>query len=328
MGKDSISEDENFELSEAEFRKMLIKDTKLIRKTVLKTEETLQALSGEIEQLKQENVDLKRENERLREDVNELYCQNEEFANRMNDMDQYSRIENIVITGIPVRKDENIREIIKNIAEKVELKIEDSEISTAHRLPSKKSETPNIIARLNNRDKKKELIVRAKAKKLKASVLEWTKENTPIYISNHLTRYTAELLREAKKLRDEGYFEYVWEKDAKILIRKDENSLAVRIKDKSQLETIQLRSRSEEITNEDENGASEEDAGKEERKEVHEEQGNLSEATNKTTRNFKKQLSIKSFVAAQKSPPRTRNQTKFDQRMEKHRASNRGKGRY
>jgi len=118
-----------------------------IKKTVASTDTTVKMFASEISGLKQENIHLKKK-------VVELEQRNIELESKFNDLDQYSRINNVIISGIPYTEGENIRFVVKDIANQLQVDIEDYDICTAHQLRAPKDEIPSIIVRLNNRDKK------------------------------------------------------------------------------------------------------------------------------------------------------------------------------
>ena len=164
-----------------------------------------------------------------------LKHENEELFCRMNEMEQYSRKRNIVISGIPFEEEENTKAVVQKFASGIRIELKDYEINAVHRLSTKKEHTPIIVC-LNNLEKKEELI-------------EWSKRNNkkqgankkPIFISEHLTRFNGELLREAKQRED---VKYAWVKNGRILIKRSEESKVEELRSFQQLEEADAELRS------------------------------------------------------------------------------------
>ena len=92
---------------------------------------------------------------------------------------------------------------------------------------------------MNNRDKKNSLISEGKKKVLAAKELGG-KADTRIFVSEHLTKKTGELLAATKeKLRDTGFVKFVWPSDGHVLIREDERSRVTRITDMKHLQELE-----------------------------------------------------------------------------------------
>ena len=110
--------------------------------------------------------------------VNAINNKQIETELQLDQLEQYGRRENLEIHGIPFTKNENTRRIVKDLAISLNVELDDTHISTCHRMPSprtrkstlRKSHTgtprsgnissaqhPAIIVRFFNRDKRNEL---------------------------------------------------------------------------------------------------------------------------------------------------------------------------
>ena len=131
-------------------------------------------LGNEIEMLKAEIVEIKKSQEFVCDKYDEIKSecqdlttkprqQNQEVKNvkglaialeknhvdnkdKLDDIEQHTRRQNLIFEGIPVSEGEDINKTIIScqLVEKLNLKITDQDISIAHRLPSKKRITENI----------------------------------------------------------------------------------------------------------------------------------------------------------------------------------------
>lgn len=100
----------------------------------------------------------------------------------------------------PMAERGTLRSLFMKLGKKLEVEVQKCDIScTIHRLPGRSNVTA-IVARLNNRDLKSEMIRASKRKRLTSDVLGFEAVN-PIYCAEHLTAYTAAILKKAKQLK-------------------------------------------------------------------------------------------------------------------------------
>ena len=167
------------------------------------------------------------------EQVLSLKKENADLRVQLDEMKQYSYRENVEITGVPETDGENTVQIVMNMAQRFGVQIDEKDISTAHRVPTRTAagNGKNIIARFVRRDKRSELIRAAKNQhKTNRPTLSTTRGNeAQIYINDHLTPKNKYLLSEAKKRCRDLNWRYVWVSDCKILVRKTASTRAIQI---------------------------------------------------------------------------------------------------
>ncbi|KAH7954727.1 hypothetical protein HPB49_021319 [Dermacentor silvarum] len=165
----------------------------------------------------------------------DLRAQNEALARRIADMEQYSRLNNIEIKGIPCTQGEDCAVILKTIAEVVECPISSSDIDAVHRVPSKTAEK-SIIARFCSRDKKNEFIRKARKARLRTSQIGLTgSKDNAVYVNEHLTIDNKRLFSKALALKKAMKWRYLWTENCHIRARKTEDSKVFRISAESDL---------------------------------------------------------------------------------------------
>ena len=87
---------------------------------------------------------------------------------KLDVLEQYDRRQNLEFVQVPYHEGENVTQIVLDLASKLEVKLDNEDISIAHRLPQKKHSTSNndgrqksthpaIIARFVRRDKRNKL---------------------------------------------------------------------------------------------------------------------------------------------------------------------------
>ena len=122
--------------------------------------------------------------------------------------------------------EEDLLEKIYEVGRSLGVELIQEDLSIAHRLtkPNKNGIRP-VVAEITIRMKKNRLVRNSKSRKLQNGIA----------VYNHSTSRTYELFDQARELRNEGLVKFVWESDCKILVRKDENSPAIRITNEFQL---------------------------------------------------------------------------------------------
>ena len=141
----------------------------MILKTELaQTKESQQFISMQFEELKAENAklikcnkNLEKENQKLRDEVEMLHDAQTNQFEHLNNLQQYGRKENLEFEGVSLVQNKDTTEVVIKIAEKLNVNINENDISIAHRVPTKRpsrssnSRTnlppPAIIARFANR---------------------------------------------------------------------------------------------------------------------------------------------------------------------------------
>ncbi|XP_026330091.1 uncharacterized protein LOC113237724 [Hyposmocoma kahamanoa] len=153
-------------------------------------------------------------------------------------MEQWTRLSNVEIRGVPLKKIENLFTIAENIGKSTGYQILRSQINYISRVPTY-SKNKNIIISFINRYVKEEFIAAAPAfKELKASDIGFSNDTPRIFVNDHLTPTSKILLSKAKqKANDLGYC-YKWVKYGKIHIRKNDTSPVVIISKDSDLSKI------------------------------------------------------------------------------------------
>lgn len=246
--------------------KNLLKDVASIKSTTTETKEIVESLTTRVEQLEEDR-------EEIKDQVGMLWEENYMLRQKIESMEQYSRVNNVIIHGIPAQSEENLRNVICELAKHLEVDVSDNDICTTHRLPSKDS-IPPIIVKFNNRDKKNKLITNSKIKKLNGEKIGLSTK-IPIFVGAHLSKHSAQLLHVAKDLVKNNRIAFAWTNaKGEVLIREEEGGRAKiiysheqladydqeanRVVEDSQRQAKEARGTTEVVTREeDRNGAGE-----------------------------------------------------------------------
>lgn len=169
----------------------------------------------------------------LMKEVKELKIQNEEknkriitLENRLADLEQYTRINDIIISGLEIKPRTYARaaapegEPTEPDLESVEqqalrflnskgISVSNEDIEACHILPRKDKQKPaTVIMRFVNRKKKSALL--RQGRKLKGS---------NVYINEHLTKKNADIARVARLLRKQNKIQSTWTSNCRIYIK-------------------------------------------------------------------------------------------------------------
>lgn len=201
---------------------------RLVEKVVTRLQESIDFNTKVIEDLKKE---LCIRDSKIKELQDNIAKVREESADETEQLHQYTRRNNVEIHGVPEIQGEDTYEILKDIGKAVGCEINKSDIDISHRMPTSNKSLPRpIIAKFTNRWKKQELMAAKKqVRQLQSSTIGINASSRPVYINDHLTPKSKGLLKRAKDLRLKG-FKYVWTREGKIFVRKDDASPVINIR--------------------------------------------------------------------------------------------------
>ncbi|KAI8433997.1 hypothetical protein MSG28_012148 [Choristoneura fumiferana] len=157
--------------------------------------------------------------------------------------EQWARRSNIEILGIPEKKGENLLELLEKVTALSGISINTkTDIDFITRVAPKDSDSNRpkaIVVRFLARFKKDDCLVNLKKmKNLKACDVGYHGSNSSIYFNEHLTSRNKALLRDAKKLKAEKNYKYVWVKNCCIFARKNDTSQVIHIANPADLKKI------------------------------------------------------------------------------------------
>lgn len=167
--------------------------------------------------------------------VKNLDQENQKLRNTVNDLEQYSRKDNVIMHGVPFIKEEDIVGIVETFATALDIMLYDYDTNSAHHLPAHKDKIPAIIVRLNSRFKKSVLIENSTKKRLPGKDLKFDPA-VPIFVNEHLTSHTAHIRKKVLELKRKNGIHQAWVKDGKVCICKSEGDRPIKIIDIVQLE--------------------------------------------------------------------------------------------
>ncbi|XP_045539862.1 uncharacterized protein LOC123722363 [Papilio machaon] len=175
----------------------------------------------------------------LRDSVNIVQADMAKLQFKLASDDQRSRLNNVEIKGIPLKTNENLFSIMESICREVKYNCPKSAINYISRVPMQNSKEKLIIVSFLNRYIKEEFIAAARAiKELTTSNLGFHCSPQRVYINDHLTVESKQLLSKVKAIAKERNYTFVWVKYGKIHIRKNTSSKTIIIRKETDLNKI------------------------------------------------------------------------------------------
>ena len=165
----------------------------------------------------------------------------EELEDVVHEFQQHYRSTYLEVHNLEERKDEkeeDLRAITIKIGRTLGIEVKNEEIEAIHRIPTKNTTKPKpIIIQWSSR-KQRNNVLAGRKNVITQNQIYGDGSKGRIYINESLTKFNKELLFEAKKKAQEKKFRFVWSREGKIFVRKEEKSKVIQIKNVKDLEMI------------------------------------------------------------------------------------------
>lgn len=206
----------------------LAKEVDLLRSEVAEMRQSLSVFNELYESIKTKNENLSQENKSLRDENKSLFESNKSLTQRVADLEQYSRQNNVEIKGIPKTEGESCLAIVQTLGDKIGCPVAAMDIDIVHRVPAKQG--TNIIARFCSRTKKAEFASRARKARLTTAAIGLSqKQPTSIFVNDHLTPDNKRLFAQALELKKSKGWKFLWTDNCTIKARKADDTRVHRI---------------------------------------------------------------------------------------------------
>lgn len=182
--------------------------------------EQLSSLTVKVNEFNQHKEDFKNDITKLANENSKLKKRYEKMK-KAKVMEKQKLIENYLeITGIQTRPNENLLEIMEKIATQINVSL-NSEVDIVS--ISRDSKTHAILVCCNNSSTKQKLLDAKRGKQLSAATLCLDIPQKNIQIHELLTPFNKTILFQARNLKDDGVFDYVWSKHGRVLVKSSEH---------------------------------------------------------------------------------------------------------
>ncbi|KAK3715343.1 hypothetical protein QZH41_001335 [Actinostola sp. cb2023] len=188
---------------------------------------TLQDVKKQVQLRDGQMADIQREIENVR-------CANYELHVQVDDLQQYSRRDCLEICGISVVPNDDPAKLVIEMANLADIKLEDKDISIAHRLPPTRKVQNRIIVKFTRRETK-DLVYkkRGKLKPKRSRDLPLVRaepesatvnHKAAIHVNESLTPYRKRLLGRILEFKRKYNYKYVWTVNGKIMMRESDST--------------------------------------------------------------------------------------------------------
>ncbi|XP_039299443.1 uncharacterized protein LOC120355183 [Nilaparvata lugens] len=173
--------------------------------------------------------------EKFRQENTLLKGELAQVKNDLVDLQQHTRKNNILVTGIPVTYREDMFTVLDAVARTIDVNFNYcSDISAVHRLHNRKDDNrpPPIVINFTSRIVKSNWLAARRLKgSLTASELNVNFPNTPVYLNEHLTTLTRSIFNSARQLVKDKKLHSVWTADCKVMAKTAVGQRPFRVRD-------------------------------------------------------------------------------------------------
>lgn len=198
-------------------------------------------------QLKDENSILKRIVTDLQQENQYLNSEVSRISFGLNSTTQDKLSNNLIITGVPFAKSENLSDLVIATGSILKIKITTTDFKVKRIFSKANKSVSNLLVEFVDIGVKKKLINNRKEFGLSSTQLGFATSNE-IYFFNQLTAYNLELLAEARNLKNKFKFKFIWFQNNQVLLRKSEKAKIYSIRSKQDLVNIQNLFKKDEST--------------------------------------------------------------------------------
>lgn len=195
------------------------------------------AMATRCSEIEKENTALKKDNAVLFAECNSLKQVVSAHEQRMTDLEQYSRIRNVEVKGIPEVANEKLPDIVKKLGVVVLENLSEGDIEACHRVPRRDGGCANIVVQFSSRTKRDTFIEKGRKKRVCTTDLGF-RESSSVYINEHLCPTLKKLLGQVIARKNEKQWKYAWTRDGKIFARKTDTSRTLRLTCSQDLEKM------------------------------------------------------------------------------------------
>lgn len=155
-----------------------------------------------------------------------------ELEQRLDEMEQYSRVNAVEIHGVPEQNNEDVISVVKEVGKALDMDISDSMIDACHRLGRRtgpNSPPPGIIVKFVRRLDKEEILRKRRVKRTLSTRHMNLPMDQPVYINEALTPTRRRLLAEARKIKRDKGLKFLWVRGGKIFLRREEKAPVIQV---------------------------------------------------------------------------------------------------
>jgi hypothetical protein len=178
------------------------------------------------------------ENNLLKSQINQL-------ENKIEIMERRLIANDVVIDGIPENKLENCAELVQQIGKELKINIDKTLINDCHRIgPIRNGEHPRriLVTFMSQQEKVQILKARQINRNFSTKYIN-IQPDKPIYIRENLTSKGNKMFKEARDLRKQLNYQFVWTKNGIVFLRKNETDKIIRIDNEDVIQSLKSQNK-------------------------------------------------------------------------------------
>ncbi|KAJ2937522.1 hypothetical protein O0L34_g18667 [Tuta absoluta] len=209
--------------------------------SVMACHEEITAVRSDLIELKRDvNKRCEKNEEEIRQLHEEISVLHSEIAHR----DRMQLMNNIEISGVTENSGENLHQIVAVLATKLGVSLDPRDVDYVaragrHHSPVEGEQPPRprpVIVRFVRRAPRDELLRAAKTRRnLSTDMLEVSGDRRPVYVNEHLSKSDRQLYGKTRSIARELNFKFVWKKNGRIFVKKNEHGYTSLIKSENDL---------------------------------------------------------------------------------------------
>ena len=213
-------------------------------------EKSLNFLGNQVDDMSRFREFAEKEFKRLNKRLEGVAKKSDELSDAIDDIQKYSYQYNVKLLGVPECNERETAatstELCVRLFNGMGVEVKAHDIDIAHRVPHRNASATGpkpIVCKFVRRVVKDEVIrQRKEASKVKSEALGLSSDASlcNVLVMEHLTPKAQNLLAEAKRFSKQHNFKFCWVKNAKIYLRKNEESRHIFINNLSDLEGLNV----------------------------------------------------------------------------------------
>ena len=212
---------------------------------------SIEFLSGKFDEMSKQMAELKDLNGALKKENNALKIEVTKLQRDVQHLERYNRGQNLEISGIPEKPDEDIRTVVTNVLRRVDGELRADDVDISHRVGPT---TPTDSAHATQTRRTRSILVRFTSRRVRNKIYDQRRslkevkladlglgfrESSNIFINENLTPEMKQLLYKANVARKDKHHRFLWTQNGKILVKKSPDAPAVLIATEADLAKIQ-----------------------------------------------------------------------------------------
>lgn len=203
--------------------------------------ETLDYNSMQMKELENKNDEMQCEYKKVLCNIEEIRNQNRLLKLEINSNDQRERLLNLEFIGIPEYNGEVLMKYILQIGKKIGVNLAEEDIIHINRVTPKVKQQGRprvVVAKFKTRLSKDQILSFSRKTRVSTKDLNILGEGKPIYINEHLTLFNKQLLKQCKEIAKIKQYQFIWTKNCRIFVRKNDVSAVFQIRTEEDLKRI------------------------------------------------------------------------------------------